>query len=201
MKKLSPDQLLYLLYVFSYSYFEENSVTKGTIKELLSRDKKELSKEMVKEDADRLCESLFDMGLIKFPKDGRLSVTDEGIQFLVFNLGITEYNFNSLKGPKVLNALKYCIKIAFSTPYKSSDDMDFETFLNKFRELYSIERKRQELNGVVAIYRKEICQKFIDNNSFSISKEKVNEYFNKLKLIGTIFTSVGQNDELVHWIE
>ncbi|NET30060.1 hypothetical protein [Okeania sp. SIO1I7] len=78
-------------------------------------------------------------------------------------------------------------------------DMDFEVFVGKFKKLYLEERRRQELEGVVAIRSKEICQKFAQNHN--ISESLLQEYFDKLKSDGLIFAVQENNKELFQWID
>ncbi|MGD1701467.1 hypothetical protein ACP6PM_16680 [Dapis sp. BLCC M229] len=104
-----------------------------------------------------------------------------GMKALVFSLQTTEYKFRSNKGPKILNALMACLKLAakYNQINFQNEDMDFETFADKFKKLYLEERRRQELEGVVAIHSKEICQKFRQNHH--ISELLLEKYFEQLK--------------------
>ena len=77
--------------------------------------------------------------------------------------------------------------------------MDFDTFVEKFKELYFAERKQQELRGVVAIRSQDICQKFSEKNS--ISQSKLENYFNKLKSTGKVFAVTEKDEELIQWVE
>lgn len=192
MTKLSTEQMLYLLYAVSYS--EEGTVTKGTVKSYLS---KELQKE-----ADSIYEALFQEKLIESPKRYRLSVTEKGLKDLVSNLQTTEYKFNSTKGPKVLNTVVRCLQLVSSesqTTNTSVEEMDFDTFVEKFKALYFEERKRQELQGVVAIRSREICQKFREHSP--ISQSSMDKYFNLLKSTRQIFAVTEKDDELIQWVE
>jgi hypothetical protein len=150
MNQLSILQLLYLLYAKAYS--AEGSVTKSVVKSYLP---KELQK-----DAESTYEVLFRQKLVASPKKGRLSVTDLGEKVLVVELQSTEYRFESVKGPKVLNILLDFLKVASldSQAFSVIEDINFETFVEKFKALYLEERKHQELNGVVAIHSRDICQ-------------------------------------------
>ncbi|MHC5721096.1 MAG: hypothetical protein ACYTX0_56020, partial [Nostoc sp.] len=58
------------------------------------------------------------------------------------------------------------------------EDMDFDTFVEKFKELYFAERKQQELRGVVAIYSRDIGLKFRDNHR--ISQSTLDNYFTRI---------------------
>jgi FMN-dependent NADH-azoreductase len=191
MNQLSILQLLYLLYAKAYS--AEGSVTKSVVKSYLP---KELQK-----DAESTYEVLFRQKLVASPKKGRLSVTDLGEKVLVVELQSTEYRFESVKGPKVLNILLDFLKVASldSQAFSVIEDINFETFVEKFKALYLEERKHQELNGVVAIHSRDICQKFMKYNS--ISQSKLKEYFDKLKSSGKVFTVTEKDDELIQWAE
>ncbi|NES77789.1 MULTISPECIES: hypothetical protein [Okeania] len=119
---------------------------------------------------------------------------------LVLNLQTTEYKFRSNKGPKILNALMACLKLTakYNQINYQNEDMDFETFVDKFKKLYLEERRRQELEGVVAIRSKEICQKFRQNNH--ISELLLEKYFEQLKSDGLVFAVQENNKELIQWV-
>lgn len=191
MTKLSTEQMLYLLYAIAYS--TEDTVTKGTVKEHLS---KELQKK-----AERIYEELYQQNLLESPKRNRLLVTDLGKKALVANLQTTDYEFDSSKGQKVLNTLLRCFKLTSSDAKTSpaSEEMNFDTFVEKFKALYLEERKRQELRGVVAIHSRDICQKFREHNP--ISQSKLDKYFEQLKSTGKIFAVTEKDDELIQWVE
>lgn len=192
MTQLSTEQMLYLLYTVAYS--DEGTVTQGTVKEHLS---KELQK-----NADNICDTLCKQNLLESPKRRRLSVTDQGRKALVANLQTTDYQFDSSKGQKVLNTLLNCIKQTSSNTQTNAmldEDMDFDTFVEKFKELYFAERKQQELRGVVAIRSQEICKKFMEHNS--ISQSHWDKYFALLKSSDKIFTVTEKDEELIQWVE
>lgn len=184
--------MLYLLYTVAYS--DEGTVTQGTVKEHLSKE--------IKKNADDIYNSLYQQNLLESPKRRRISVTEEGRKALVANLQITGYKFDSSKGQKVLNTLLHCLKLTSLKDYVSSvsgEDMDFDTFVEKFKELYFAERKQQELRGVVVIRSRDICQKFSDKNY--ISQSNLDNYFNKLKSTGKVFAVIEQDEELIQWVE
>lgn len=191
MTKLSEDQMLYLLYAVSYS--EEGTVTKGTVKSYFPKEQRK--------DTDSIYETLFQNKLIESPKRSRLSVTEQGINALVYNLQTTNYKFNSQKGYKVVNAILHCLQLTSSDDQAAAlvEEMDFDIFVEKFKALYLEERKRQELRGVVAIHSQDICQKFIEHNS--ISQSSLNKYFEMLKSTGKIFAVTEKDDELIQWVE
>ncbi len=196
MREISTEQLLYLLYTFAYSI--EGTVTKGTVKINLSKISKEYGK-----NAAKICESLSEEGLLESPKRHRIRITEMGMEALVSNMQTTEFEFTSVKGPKILNALMSCLKLA--SKYGGMDkkvvdeDMDFETFVEKFKQVYIEERKHQELEGVVAIRSQEICQKFRQNNH--ISEWLLEKYFEQLKSNGLVFAAQENNKELIQWVE
>ncbi len=203
MNDLSTDEMLYLLYAFSYSR-EEGTVTRSHVAELIARDKKELSKELLRKEADHIYENLLKHKFIDSPKHRRLLVTDLGLQALISSLGAIDIDiFHSPKGEKLLNTLIYCIKLATlgSSASSTSQKMDFQTFLAKLKDFYFEERRDQELDGVVAIHKNKLLQEFQKNNSTTINQQLLNEYFDKLKTTGKVFTSKGEKDELVHWVE
>ncbi|MEH1794261.1 hypothetical protein [Nostoc sp.] len=192
MTKLSIEQMLYLLYTVAYS--NEGTVTQGTVKEHLSKE--------LKKNADDIYNTLYQQNLLESPKRRRISVTEEGRKALVFNLQTTDYEFDSSKGQKVLNTLLHCLKLTSLKDYVSSvpgEDMDFDTFVEKFKELYFAERKQQELRGVVAIRSQDIRQKFSEKNT--ISQSKLDNYFNKLKSTDKVFAVTEKDEELIQWVE
>ncbi len=188
MTKLSREQMLYLLYTAAYS--DDGTVTQGTVKEHLSKE--------FQKNADNICETLCQQNFLESPKRRRILVTEEGRKALVANLQTTDYEFDSSKGQKVLNTLLYCLKMTSSKDHVF-EDMDFDTFVEKFKKLYFEERKQQELRGVVAIRSREICQKFIEYNP--ISQSKLQEYFGMLKSTGKIFAVTEKDEELIQWVE
>jgi hypothetical protein len=192
MTKLSIEQTLYLLYTVAYS--DEGTVTQGTVKEHLSKE--------LKKNADDIYNTLYQQNLLESPKRRRISVTEEGRKALVTNLQTTDYKFDSSKGQKVLNTLLHCLKLTSLKDYVSSvpiEDMDFDTFVEKFKELYFAERKQQELQGVVAIYSRDIGLKFRDNHP--ISQSTLDKYFNTLKLTGKVFAVTEKEEEIIQWVE
>lgn len=192
MTKLSIEQMLYLLYTVAYS--DEGTVTQGTVKEHLS---KELQK-----NADNICETLCQQKFLESPKRRRIAVTEQGRKALIANLQTTDYEFDSAKGQKVLNTLLHCLKLTSLKDYVSSppvEDMDFDTFVEKFKDLYFSERKQQELRGVVAIYSGDIGLKFRDN--YPISQSTLDKYFNTLKLTGKVFAVTEKEEEIIQWVE
>jgi len=199
MAKLTTEQMLYLLYADSYS--EAGTVTKGTVKSHLPSE--------WRKQAQEICTTLQAQELIlqvdkegkPTKREGRFSVTPQGKKALANNLAATTYQFDSSKGQKVLNTLLACIKEASqdSPASKSQQEMSFAEFEQKFKQLYFEERKRQELRGVVAIHSKELCQKFIDENS--ISEEELSRNFELLKSNGKIFSVIEKDNELIQWVE
>lgn len=192
MTKLPIEQMLYLLYTVAYS--NEGTVTQGTVKEHLSKE--------LKKNAGDIYNTLYQQNLLESPKRRRISVTEEGRKALVANLQTTDYEFDSSKGQKVLNTLLHCLKLTSLKDYISSvpiEDIDFDTFVEKFKELYFSERKQQELRGVVAIRSRDICQKFREKNT--ISQSNLDNYFNKLKSTGKVFAVTEKDEELIQWVE
>lgn len=191
MNKLSTEQMLYLLYAVSYS--QEGTVTKGTVKSYFPKEQRK--------DADSIYEALLQKDLIESPKRYRLSVTEQGFNTLVYNLQTTKYKFNSQKGYKVVNAILHCLQLTSSGDQAAAlaEEINFDTFVEKFKALYLEERKRQELRGVVAIHSQDICQKFREHNS--ISQSNLDKYFEMLKSTGKIFAVTEKDDELIQWAE
>ncbi|MEH2074690.1 MAG: hypothetical protein V7K57_09905 [Nostoc sp.] len=192
MTKLSIEQMLYLLYTVAYS--DKGTVTQGTVKEHLSKE--------LKKNADDIYNTLYQENLLESPKRRRISVTEEGRKALVTNLQTTDYVFDSSKGQKVLNTLLHCLKLTSLKDYISSvpgEDMDFDTFVEKFKELYFAERKQQELRGVVAIRSQYIRQKFSEKNTISLTM--LDNYFNKLKSTDKVFAVTEKDEELIQWVE
>ncbi|MDZ7968757.1 MAG: hypothetical protein RM368_28030 [Nostoc sp. DedSLP03] len=192
MSQLSIVQLLYLLYAQAYS--NGDTVTKSVVKSYLS---KELQKE-----AEQSYEALIEQKLIESPRKNRLSLTSLGKKILVSNLQNTKYRFDSVKGPKVINILlEYLQQVShdYHNSSSQSEDMDFDTYVEKFKALYFEERKRQELLGVVAIYSRVIRQKVYENNQ--ISQSLLDKYFEKLKSTGKVFAVTEKDEELIQWAE
>ncbi len=191
MTKLSEDQMLYLLYAFSYS--EEGTVTKGTVKSYFPKEQRK--------NTDSIYDALLQKHLIESPKRYRLSVTEQGLNTLVYNLQTTNYKFNSQKGYKVVNAILHCLQLTSSDDQAAAlvEEMDFDIFVEKFKALYLEERKRQELRGVVAIRSQDICQKFMEYNP--ISQSNLDKYFEMLKSTGKVFAVTEKDDELIQWVE
>jgi hypothetical protein len=191
MTKLSTEQMLYLLYAVSYS--EEGTVTKGTVKSYLPKESQK--------NADSIYDALFQKKLIESPKRHRLSVTEQGLKALVSNLQTTKYEFNSQKGPKLVNTLLHCLQLTSSKAQTTGldEEMDFDTFVEKFKALYFEERKRQELRGVVAIHSQEIGKQFMEQNP--ISQSQLDKYFEMLKSTGKVFAVTEKDEELIQWAE
>lgn len=191
MKELSTEQLLYLLYTFAYS--TDGTVTRSNVRNHLSKK--------YRQNAGQICETLCDLKLLESPKRGRIKVTEMGMKALVINLQTTEYKFRSNKGPKILNALMSCLKLAakYSKIDVEVEDMDFDIFVEKFEKLYFEERRHQELRGVVAIRSQEMCQKFMEH--YHISESNLKKYFDQLKSQGIVFAVIENNKELIQWVE
>ncbi len=202
MAELTTEQLVYLLYAKAYTEAAEaETVTNGTVKVCLPSQ--------WKEKAEKIYDALKTQKLIELRtkegkptnKKGRFSITEQGNSSLVANLATTDYKFTSSKGYRVLNTLLACIKEAAEThpQIKSSDEMSFDEFREKFKAIYFEERRQQEIRGVVAIYSQEICQKFIKR--YPISSEKLEQYFDLLKVNGEILAVIEKNTELIQWVE
>ncbi|HEY9808785.1 MAG TPA: hypothetical protein V6D13_05540 [Halomicronema sp.] len=191
MTKLSTEQMLYLLFAVAYS--TDGTVKKGDVKGNLPAD--------VKKKADQICEDLCQQKLLESLKGSRLAVTELGKKALVANLQTTDYKFETAKGPKMLNALLSCFKLVSPETVVSSaaDEMDFETFVEKFKAIYLQERKEQELRGVVAIRTKEVSRKFREKNQ--VSQDLLDKYLQKLKDEGKVFAVTEKEDELIQWAE
>ena len=130
MAQLTTEQLIYLLYASAYA--EAETVTKGTVKSYLSDE--------WKGKAEEIYGVLQAQGLIKQTSKGRFSVTEQGFGSLVTNLSTTDYQFSSVKGPKVLNTLLSCVKKAHPQS-NLSEEMTFGEFQEKFKALYFEERR------------------------------------------------------------
>lgn len=192
MIELTAEQQIYLLYARAYTE-EVGTVTKGKIKSYLPKE--------WKGQAENIYSELANNGSIEPTNRWRFSVTEKGAEALVKNLATTDYTFDSVKGPKVLNTLLICIKEAgeSNSQITSDDEMSFEEFEEKFKALYFEERKQQEMRGVVAIHSQVLCQKFMEQNP--ISQQKINQYFNLLKSTEKIFAVEEKGSELIEWVE
>lgn len=190
MIELSTEQLLYLLYAVAYS--KQSKATKGDVKQHLSKQ--------YQKDANSICDALCQQQLLESPKKGQLFVTEQGKKVLAANLQISKYDFESPKGPKVINTVwRYCQMGVANSQNSDGKEMDFETFVEKFKALYFEERRHQELQGVVAIRSKEINQKFLDE--YGISKSNLNKNFALLKSTSKVFAVIEKEDELIQWVE
>ncbi len=191
MTKLSTEQMLYLLYAVSYS--QEGTVTKGKVKEHLPKDNQK--------NAESIYGVLEQKKLIESPKKSRLLVTQQGLKTLLSTLQTTDYKFESQKGKNVINTILHCLQLVSSEHQTArlTEEIDFDTFVEKFKALYIDERKRQELRGVVAIHSQDICQKFMEDNP--ISQITLDKYFEMLKSTGKIFAVTEKDDELIQWAE
>ncbi|MCL2926455.1 MAG: hypothetical protein MGF17_18090, partial [Trichodesmium sp. MAG_R04] len=129
MTEISTEQMLYLLYTFAYS--TEGTVTRSTVRNNLSKK--------YRLNVKQVCDSLCDLKLLESPKRGRIKVTEIGIKTLVINLKITEFEFTSVKGPKILNALISCLRLAAKYNQINDQKVDFE------------EIKDQDLESAVVI--------------------------------------------------
>jgi hypothetical protein len=79
-------------------------------------------------------------------------------------------------------------------------EMSLEEFETEFKALYFKTRREQELRGVVCIRSKEILYDFMIQNP-STTPEKLEEYFNHLKLKGKIFAVTENGVEVFQWCE
>ncbi|GEM_PF-990239 len=215
MAELTAEHLIYLLYTKAYAKdTEADTLTKGDIRSYLPDEHKGK--------AEKIYGDLKEQGLIELKtkdgktkdskgkaltKDGRFSLTGEGNQVLVNNLTTTDYDFTSSRSYKVLSTALTCLLSHIKETGKThpqtrqTEEITFEEFQDKFKELYFEERKRQELSGAVAIRKKELLKKIQDTNSKNISPEALDKYFEDLKSRGIVFVSRGEKDDLIHWVE
>jgi len=185
MIKLNTEQMLYLFYADAYS--EEATVTKGNVKSYLPTQ--------YKGECEKIYEFLRRLELIQQITKGRFSVTERGKEALLQNFSCTDYQFDSIKGPKVLNTLVKLMQQATQSPFL--EDMTFDGFKDKFKTLYFEERKAKSLKGFAIVHKQEVSKKFIDK--YSISQEKFEENFELLKSAGEI--TEGRDDDLIEWVE
>ena len=187
---ISIEHLLYLLYAVAYS--TEGTVTKGTVKRYF----KKISKND-KKSYEYLCQE----DLIKPINKHRFLITEKANETLVFGLLNSDYQFTSHKSPKILNTLLTCLKIAGSKTKDFEqllDNIDFDTFENKFKQFYIELRKQQQLQGeVVVIKKRSIYQKFSEKKL--ISEKKFDDYYKMLKQSGKIMIASGRDDDLINW--
>lgn len=209
MIQLTQGQMNYLLYAKAYAKAEEGeTVTSGTVKSHLIRDLSTESRDVGAEVA-KIHDFLLDNLLITLAtkdgnptkKNGRFCLTGDGNKALLYNLAQTNYKFTSSKGYKVLNTLLGCIQDTSNIHSQviRSEVIVWDEFQTKFKELYFEERRQQEGHGVVTIYKKDLCQKFAEQNS--ISQKNVEQNFEILKANGEILVVTEKNVELVQWIE
>jgi hypothetical protein len=187
MIKLNTEQMLYLFYADAYS--EEATVTKGNVKSYLPTQ--------YKGECEKIYEFLRRLELIQQITKGRFSVTERGKEALLQNLSCTDYQFDSSKGPKVLNTLLKFIKQATQSPFL--EDMTFDEFRDKFKTMYFEERKAKSLTGVIIVRKREISKQFI--NKYSISQELFEKHFKGLTSTREIIIRERRDDELIEWVE
>lgn len=195
MANLSTGELLYLLYAFAYTDEEQKSVTQGTVKKYLPKS--------YQTEAGTICESLLEQKFLESPKLRRVAVSLSGKEALVTNLQTTDYEFTTVKGSRVVNALMACLKLTatFGKLGKISQETDlaFEEFLEKFKKFYFEERKRQSLAGTYVMQEKEILQKF--SEEYNISENLLRRYYKRLQEEGLISVVQGREDKNLQWIE
>ena len=193
MVELTIEQQLYLLYARAYVDAELGTVTKSTVKSYLPKK--------WRGNSERIYDALQKHQLIKQTGRGRLALTEEGEQELIQNLSTTDYRFDSVKGPKVLNALLLCLKNAADSSHSSqgSQEMSFATFHQNFKSLYFEQRKQQSLQGVVAITEQEISEIFMDK--YSVSRDSFQKNFKALRDKGEISVIEGGEGQLIEWVE
>ena len=207
MIQLTQVQTNYLLYSKAYAKSSEgDTVTSGVVKSHLIKD---LSVEVcdVGLEVSKIYEFLLGNNLIILAnKDGhpterrgRFLLTGEGNKLLLHSLAQTDYKFTSSKGCKVLNTLLDCIQEISKTSNIEPKGMILDEFRLKLKELYFEERRKQEGRGVVTVYKKDLCQKFAEQNSISL--EIVGQSLDRLKSDGEILVVTEKNVELVQWIE
>jgi hypothetical protein len=191
MVKLNTDHLIYLFYADAYS--EEDTVTKGRVKSLLPKD--------CKSNADKIYEDLQKKKLVEQKKNKyRFEVTEQGKQVLLSNLIITDYKFDTSKGPKITNALlRHLKKLANDSPQAISSEMNFPDFQEKFKRIFFETRKIQSLKGVAVVRKQELVKSAIAK--LSMSQGEIEEYFEILRSKGEISVTEGRDDELVEWVE
>jgi hypothetical protein len=192
MEHLSTGELLYLFYTFAYAEQDSNSVTKGTVKKHLPKN--------YRHQANEICNKLLTQKLLESPKRSRLTVSLHGRETLVENLQVTDYQFESQKGSKVVNALMYCLQLASSLKSKQKEDrILFEDFVDKFRELYFEECKRQSKEGTYVIREGEILNLFFERHD--ISDRLLKSYYKRLQSEGFISVLEGRKDKIIQWVE
>ncbi|HEY9695684.1 MAG TPA: hypothetical protein V6D10_00195 [Trichocoleus sp.] len=188
MADLSTEQLLYLLYARAYLE-DDGTVLKSAVKSCLSKVDREKS--------EKIYEALQRESLIQPARRGRISLTKQGEEALLVNLGKTDYEFTSNKGAKVLNMLMLLIKQALGESFH--DEITFAEFREKFKEFYFDERKTQSLKGVALVKKRELAGRFIDQHL--LSRKGFNEFFDELKRQGNISITEGRDDQLIEWVE
>ena len=208
MKKLEIEQLLYLFYTFAYEEEGVGSVTQGTVRNKLfskgnlSKKRKEEEKKQIDVTREFLCKQKYlKLALPSRVQTSRVSITEAGKQALVENLQATKKPLHLSASHKVNSALMECLRFAGAHvgSVDSIEEIDFETFVKEFKELYFKERRRQAMKGVVAIRSHEICDLFSKENS--ISQERLQEYFEQLKSSGKVFATIENDQELIEWAE
>ncbi|MCT7996182.1 hypothetical protein [Laspinema olomoucense] len=195
MVNLSTGELLYLLYAFAYTEEEQKSVTQGTVKRYLPKS--------YRTEAGTICESLLEQKFLDSPKLRRVTVSLSGKEALVTNLQTTDYEFTTVKGSRVVNALMACLKLTASFgkmgEISQEKDLGFQEFVEKFKKFYFEERKRQSLAGTYVMREKEILQKF--SQEYNISGDLLQRYYKRLQEEGLISVVQGREDKNLQWVE
>jgi len=199
MTQLTDEEMLYLFYAEAYS--QAGTVTKGEVKSQFPSGSKEkaeklydgLKQKALIEPADKNGKTTNEKGE-PVKERGRFTLTTLGRKVLVSKLAGTSHDFSSSKSYRVLNTLINCL-FAYIKDADQATQMNFDEFREKFKALYLEERKQQELQGVVAIHSQELCKKFV--RQYSISEEKLRQYFEQLKKNGEILTVIEKDIELI----
>ena len=209
MIELTQEQMNYLLYTKAYAKTEDaETVTNGTVKSHLIRDVSSDIYDVGVEVSKTYYFLLHNLLITLATKDGnptkkkgRFLLTEEGNKVLLYHLAQTDYRFTSAKGCRVLNTLLACIQeVSKISPQSlSSSLITLDEFREKFKEFYFLERRVQERQGLVTMYKNDLCQRFSEKNLIPL--KVVEDHFERLKDNDEILVIPEQDVELVQWIE
>ncbi|NJM56234.1 MAG: hypothetical protein HC857_00530 [Synechococcales cyanobacterium RU_4_20] len=98
---------------------------------------------------------------------------------------------------KQLAAHKKALKLA--RQQRNKEEAAYHEFEEAFKKAYFEERRQQELRGVVAVLGNEIAEKV--RQQHSLSNEKAEEYYDRLKSSGNLVVQRERGNELIQWSE
>lgn len=188
MANLSKAEAMYLLHALAYA--EEGGAPRGVLRARLPA--------ALQGGAESACKGLLKKGLLQETARSSVAATESGVAALVAHLRTTGMAFATAKGPRILNALADLFKIA-APATKLTTEMDYDTFVERFRRLYDQEKLQQEKRGIVAIHTQDLRDRFLRHEG--LSPDRFDEHLARLKASRQVFTMVEKSHELLRWAE